>query len=105
MLDPRLDGKTFIFPVRIYFEDTDLGQIVYHANYLRYMERARTIAASTGAITVIVSHRFSTVADADVILVMEGGRLAEIGDHPSLLAQGGRYADLYGIQATAYAGG
>jgi len=42
MLEPRLDGKTFIFPVRIYFEDTDLGQIVYHANYLRYMERART---------------------------------------------------------------
>ena len=38
----RLEGKTFIWPVRIYYEDTDLSGIVYHANYLRYMERART---------------------------------------------------------------
>lgn len=41
-LVPRFDGKTFIWPVRIYYEDTDLGGVVYHANYLRYMERART---------------------------------------------------------------
>lgn len=34
--------KIFSFPVRIYWEDTDAGGIVYHANYLRYMERART---------------------------------------------------------------
>ena len=38
----RIEGKTFIWPVRIYYEDTDLSGIVYHANYLRYMERART---------------------------------------------------------------
>ena len=36
-----VDGAHF-FPVRVYFEDTDLGGIVYHANYLRYMERARS---------------------------------------------------------------
>ena len=42
MLEGRFDGKTFIWPVRIYYEDTDLSGIVYHANYLRYMERART---------------------------------------------------------------
>ena len=41
-LSARLEGKTFIWPVRIYYEDTDLSGIVYHANYLRYMERART---------------------------------------------------------------
>ena len=41
-LVPRLEGKTFHWPVRIYYEDTDLGGVVYHANYLRYMERART---------------------------------------------------------------
>src|SRR4051812_49134137 len=35
-------GKTHLFPVRVYFEDTDLTGIVYHANYLRYMERARS---------------------------------------------------------------
>ncbi|GAA0526441.1 acyl-CoA thioester hydrolase [Rhizomicrobium palustre] len=39
---PRMEGNTFVFPVRIYYEDTDLSGIVYHANYLRYMERART---------------------------------------------------------------
>ena len=42
MLEGRFEGKTFIWPVRIYYEDTDLSGIVYHANYLRYMERART---------------------------------------------------------------
>jgi acyl-CoA thioester hydrolase len=34
--------KTFAFPVRIYFEDTDSGGVVYHSNYLKFMERART---------------------------------------------------------------
>ena len=42
MLEGRFEGKVFIWPVRIYYEDTDLGGVVYHANYLRYMERART---------------------------------------------------------------
>jgi acyl-CoA thioester hydrolase len=42
MLEARVEGQTFIWPVRIYYEDTDLSGIVYHANYLRYMERART---------------------------------------------------------------
>ncbi len=36
------DGPRHLFPVRIYFEDTDLSGVVYHANYLRYMERARS---------------------------------------------------------------
>lgn len=38
----RFDGTRHIFPVRVYFEDTDLSGVVYHANYLRYMERARS---------------------------------------------------------------
>ena len=38
----RFDGKVHVLPVRIYYEDTDLSGIVYHANYLRYMERGRT---------------------------------------------------------------
>ena len=36
------DGKTHILPISIYYEDTDLSGMVYHANYLRYMERGRT---------------------------------------------------------------
>ncbi|MGZ5922754.1 MAG: YbgC/FadM family acyl-CoA thioesterase [Rhizomicrobium sp.] len=38
----HFDGKTHILPLRVYYEDTDLSGVVYHANYLRYMERART---------------------------------------------------------------
>ncbi len=38
----RLDGRSHHFPVRVYYEDTDAGGIVYHANYLRFCERART---------------------------------------------------------------
>jgi acyl-CoA thioester hydrolase len=38
----RLDGRTHYFPLRVYFEDTDVAGIVYYANYLRFMERARS---------------------------------------------------------------
>jgi ATP-binding cassette subfamily B protein len=74
-----------------------------HAIFERYMARARDLADRMGAITIIVSHRFSTVAGADLILVMESGRLIESGTHAVLAASGGRYAELYGIQAAAYA--
>ena len=37
----RFEGKTHILPIRVYYEDTDLSGVVYHANYLRYMERGR----------------------------------------------------------------
>ena len=40
----RFDGKTHILPVRVYYEDTDVSGIVYHANYLRYLERGRSEA-------------------------------------------------------------
>ncbi|MFE7275852.1 ABC transporter ATP-binding protein [Streptomyces sp. NPDC057623] len=74
-----------------------------HAIFERQMERARQLAKHTGAVTVIVSHRFSTVTGADLILVLDRGRLVECGTHAELSAlDGGRYADLYGIQAAAY---
>ncbi|MFC1441040.1 ABC transporter ATP-binding protein [Streptacidiphilus sp. N1-10] len=73
------------------------------AIFERYMARARELAARSGAVTVIVSHRFSTVTGADLILVLHQGRLVESGDHHQLTALGGRYAELYGLQATAYA--
>jgi ATP-binding cassette subfamily B protein len=74
-----------------------------HEIFERYLDRARHLAERTGAITLIVSHRFSTVAGADRILVLHKGRIAEQGTHAELLAAGGRYAALYDIQATAYA--
>ena len=52
--------------------------------------------------TVLVSHRFSTVRMADVIVVLDGARVLEVGSHADLMAPGGRYAELYGIQSDAF---
>ncbi len=41
-MSPRMEGATFVFPVRVYYEDTDAGAVVYYANYLKFAERART---------------------------------------------------------------
>lgn len=73
--------------------------------FRRYMERARAHARGTGTVTVVVSHRFSTVAGADLVLVMDHGRVVEAGTHAELVAHGGRYARLYGIQERAYTSG
>ena len=53
-------------------------------------------------ITVIISHRFSTVRLADQIVVLDGGRVTESGSHAELLALDGRYAALYRLQASGY---
>jgi ATP-binding cassette subfamily B protein len=68
----------------------------------RYLDAARRTAQDAGAITLLVSHRFSTVAMADLIVVIEDGRVAESGSHTTLMARGGPYADLYSLQAAAY---
>jgi ATP-binding cassette subfamily B protein len=51
---------------------------------------------------VLISHRFSTVRMADHIVVLDGGRIVEEGDHDSLVARGGRYAHLFALQAAGY---
>ncbi len=53
-------------------------------------------------ILILISHRFSTVRRADQIAVMENGRLVELGSHETLMAAGGRYAQLFELQARAY---
>jgi ATP-binding cassette subfamily B protein len=73
-----------------------------HVLLERYTDAAREVAATTGAATVLVSHRFSTVRSADLIVVLEDGRVVERGTHADLAAAGGVYADLYAIQARAY---
>ena len=55
-----------------------------------------------GRTAVLISHRFSTVRMADRILVLEGGRVLESGTHAELQAAGGRYAELFELQAAGY---
>jgi ATP-binding cassette, subfamily B, bacterial len=74
-----------------------------HALFDRYAAGARDPSASaSGRITVLVSHRFSTVRMADLIVVLDAARLVEVGTHDELMARGGQYAELYTIQAAAY---
>ncbi|QCQ90371.1 ABC transporter ATP-binding protein [Rhodococcus sp. SGAir0479] len=54
--------------------------------------------ALSGRTAVVIAHRLSTIRAADQILVVEAGRIVEQGDHPTLLAAGGRYAELYRTQ-------
>jgi ATP-binding cassette subfamily B protein len=74
-----------------------------HALFERYSAAARDPAAARcGRITVLVSHRFSTVRMADQIVVLDGAHVVETGTHDALMARRGTYAELYGIQAAAY---
>jgi ATP-binding cassette subfamily B protein len=67
-----------------------------HDLFLRLAELTR------GRTTLYISHRFSTVRQADRIVVLDQGRVTEDGTHAELLALGGRYAELYHLQAAAY---
>jgi ATP-binding cassette subfamily B protein len=84
-----------------------------HALFERYAAAVRpatsagraassTGESASGRITILVSHRFSTVRMADLIVVLDGARLVEVGSHEELMARNGQYAELYGIQAAAY---
>ena len=73
-----------------------------HALFERFAAAARDTATTTGAITILVSHRFSTVRMADVIVVISGGHVREHGSHAELVAAGGIYAELYELQARSY---
>jgi ATP-binding cassette subfamily B protein len=68
----------------------------------RYALAAKRFASNSGGITVLVSHRFSTVRMADLICVLVDGRVAEFGTHAELMQAGGEYAALFTLQARAY---
>jgi ATP-binding cassette, subfamily B, bacterial len=72
-----------------------------HALFERFAAASRE-AREDGRITVLVSHRFSTVRMADLIVVLDGASVVEAGSHEDLIARDGLYAELYGIQARAY---
>ena len=63
-------------------------------------ERFRELVA--GKTALLISHRFSTVRMADQIVVLEDGRVLEVGTHIELVERGGRYAELFEMQAGRY---
>ena len=75
-----------------------------HALFERYAAATRGGNAknTNGRITILVSHRFSTVRMADLIVVLDGSHVVEVGSHEELMAKRGQYSELYGIQAAAY---
>lgn len=73
-----------------------------HEMFERYASSASAAARDHGGITVLISHRFSTVLMADEIAVLAGGRMAEHGTHDQLIARDGTYAELFRLQAKGY---
>jgi ATP-binding cassette subfamily B protein len=73
-----------------------------HMLFERYAAAARGEKNTNGRITILVSHRFSTVRMADLIVVLDGARVAEVGTHEELMANQGPYSELYRIQAASY---
>jgi ATP-binding cassette, subfamily B, bacterial len=74
-----------------------------HALFDRYAAALKNTADGAGGrISILVSHRFSTVRMADHIVVLDGARVVETGSHDALMAEGGSYAELYLLQAAAY---
>jgi ATP-binding cassette, subfamily B, bacterial len=72
-----------------------------HALFERFASESRA-GQSEGRITVLVSHRFSTVRMANLIVVLDDSHVVESGSHEELIAKEGLYAQLYGIQARGY---
>lgn len=73
-----------------------------HALFERYAEAASGYAAASGTITLLVSHRFATVRMADLIIYLEESHATEAGTYDELIASGGRYAELFTLQASGY---
>lgn len=79
-----------------------LDPMTEHALFERFTDATKRMAEMRGSVTILVSHRFSTVRMADLIVVLDDGKIAERGAHDELIAAEGLYAELYEIQASAY---
>ena len=82
------DPKILILDEATSHIDTETEEIIQHA--MKVVSQGRT--------TFIIAHRLSTIQDADLILVLHEGQIVERGNHQTLLAQDGRYAEMYRMQ-------
>ncbi|PCG82578.1 ABC transporter [Streptomyces sp. WZ.A104] len=73
-----------------------------HELFQRFTDAADRARSDSGSLTLFISHRFSTVRSADLIVVLENGTVHEHGSHDQLLARRGLYAELFELQARAY---
>ncbi|MEV0623760.1 ABC transporter ATP-binding protein [Nonomuraea sp. NPDC050404] len=73
-----------------------------HDLFRRWAAASRQAAARNGGVTVLVSHRLSTVRMADLVVVLDQGQVAEMGTHDALIRRDGLYAQLYRMQASSY---
>jgi ATP-binding cassette, subfamily B, bacterial len=92
-------GRAFMREAQILILDEPSAALDAKAEY-ELFTRLRELAH--GRTAIFISHRFSTVRQADRILVFEQGSLIESGTHEELLALGGRYAELFNLQAASY---
>src|SRR5207302_4185837 len=94
-------ARAFMRDVPILILDEPTSALDAQAAYELF---ARLRALASGRSAVYISHRFSTVRQADRILFLEHGKLVEEGTHPELMALSKRYAALFNMQASAYTG-
>jgi ATP-binding cassette subfamily B protein len=92
-------GRAFMRDSEVLVLDEPTAALDAEREY-EIFQRFRDLTA--GRIALLISHRFSTVRMADRIIVIEGGRLTELGTHQELLALGGTYARLFNLQAEGY---
>jgi ATP-binding cassette subfamily B protein len=92
-------GRAFMRDAQILILDEPSAALDARAEYELF---SRLQELARGRTAIFISHRFSTVRQADRILVFEQGHLIEQGTHEALLALGGRYAELFNLQAASY---